>query len=106
MLTFAKARAIAEAWVAVVTDGTAEVVREPTVVKPYGWVFFYQSTEFVRDPSNFSAQLVGNGPLLVDRVNGEVRVFGTSSPLSKQLLEYERTLPQARLLVRVEEPKW
>ena len=106
MLTFAKARAIAEAWVSAVTDGTAELVREPTVAKPYGWVFFYQSTQFVRDPSNFSAQLVGNGPILIDRINGEVRVFGTSHALAKQLSEYERTLPQARMLGRSEEPKW
>jgi Immunity protein 35 len=106
MLTFAKARAIAEVWVSAITDGTAELIRESTIAKSYGWIFFYQSSDFVRDPSNISAMLAGNGPFLVDRNSGEVRVFGTASPLSTQLSEYELTLPPAQKVGKVEQPKW
>lgn len=82
------------------------MIPSATISKPYGWVFFYQSLAFVRDPSNISAALAGNGPILVDRINGEIRVFGTARPMEWFLKEYEQSLPPARLQMRPEEAVW
>jgi hypothetical protein len=97
MPSFAQARRIAESWVAVVTDGDAELVREAVQGKPYGWVFFCQSTAFLSNPDNNAARLAGNAPLIIDRVNGKVRVLGTTLPLKTYLARYEGKLPTARL---------
>lgn len=106
MLTFSKAHQIAEMWIAVVTDGCAELVREAVQAKPYGWVFLYQSSTFLRDSSNVTTALAGNAPFIVDRINGEIRVLNTASGLEQQLSEYERALPSARLRMKPEIPRW
>ena len=71
-------------------------VRGCMVVKPYGWVFFYQSSEFLRS-RKAEHQLAGNSPILIDRINGELRVFGTARPIADYLEEYESSIPQSRL---------
>src|SRR5699024_11955638 len=43
----------------------------------YGWIFFYQSAEFL-DDGNPSAQLVGNAPIIVNRDTCELRVTGVA----------------------------
>src|SRR3569833_1250647 len=96
MVSFNKARELAEAWVRVIMNGEAELIRQATLSKPYGWVFFYQSSEFVRDSTNTLAALAGNAPIVVDRINGEIRVLGTARPVEWYLSEYERSLPPAR----------
>jgi hypothetical protein len=106
MPSFRIARSLAEAWVRITTEGEATLVPDATIAKPYGWVFFYQSIEFIRDPSNTLAALVGNAPILVDRIDGEIRVLGTARPAEYYLAEYERSLPAARLQMRPETPSW
>ncbi len=106
MTTFAKARALAEKWVELVSDGSAELVREQTVAKPYGWVFFWESPEAVRDPSNVEARLVGNAPFVVLRNSLELRVLGTAMPVEHYLDIFERQLPAATLAGRAEQPTW
>lgn len=106
MPSFRVARSLAEAWVRITTEGEAELIPDATIAKPYGWVFFYQSTEFIRNPSNDLAALVGNAPILVDRIDGEIRVLGTAHPTELYLSEYERSLPAARLQMRPEPPSW
>ena len=99
MATFSQARELAEAWVRISSNGSARLVREATRAKPYAWVFFYQS-------SNGSAPLAGNAPILIDRVNLEIRVFGTAQSIDVYLEAYERTIAGARLLQKPEEPLW
>ena len=106
MLPFSKARQIAEAWVSAVTEGQAEIVREAVEAKPYGWIFYYQSREFLADRSNISAALAGNAPFIVDRVNGEVRVPGTGPLREQRLREYEKSLPSAVWHTKPEIPQW
>ncbi|TAK63483.1 MAG: hypothetical protein EPO18_06710 [Methylobacter sp.] len=105
-MPFSKARQIAEVWVAVMTDGCAEIVREAVQAKPYGWIFYYQSSAFLHDKSKFSEALVGNAPFIVDRINGEIRVLGTGGLLEQRLSEYERSLPAACLLAKPEAARW
>jgi hypothetical protein len=106
MMPFSKARQIAEAWVSAVTEGQAEIVREAVEAKPYGWIFYYQSREFLADRSNISAALAGNAPFIVDRINGEVRVLGTGPLREQRLREYEKSLPSAVWHAKPELPQW
>ena len=104
-MNFSGASRLASTWVEIVSNGEARIVREQTIAKPYGWVFFFQSNEFL-DKGTASAQLAGNAPFLVDRFNCEIRVFGTAHPVEKYLLDYERSLPVAMLSRPVEPPNW
>lgn len=106
MLTFAKARRLAETWVAMMTDDSAEIMRDAVEAKPYGWIFVYQSKEYVRDPANYGAMLVGTAPFIIDRINGEIRTLGPGPLVEQNLSEYERSLPPAIFYARPEAPHW
>ncbi|WP_315742067.1 YrhB domain-containing protein [Bradyrhizobium sp. SZCCHNR1075] len=90
-MDFEQATAIATAWVDIVCGGTARIVRPSTVTKPYGWIFFYESKEFL-DNGVELARLAGNAPIIVNRNTNELRVTGTAMPLEHYLEQYERTL--------------
>ena len=48
-----------------------DVVEEQTVVKAFGWIFYFSSSDFIRtrDPKY---SLGGNGPIVVRRDTGEI----------------------------------
>ncbi len=104
MLSFVQATRIAAAWVAAVTDDTAALDREQVVALPYGWIFPWNSQEFIADRSNWDASLIGNVPIFIDRVNGELLVTGTDLAAWRE--KYEESLPTARLLMRPEPIRW
>src|SRR5215467_2416646 len=81
------------------------IVREATIAKPYGWIFFYQSNEFL-DNGDPRAMLVGNAPIIVDRNTSELRVTGTARPLEEYLAKYEAALPPAALQRTPQPPAW
>ena len=96
MLTFPQAVELAETWVRVVTADQCVILKEKTVKRPYGWVFFYDSRRY--RASGVSQDLVaGNAPILVDRMNVEIRVIGTAHPLETYLVQYEATIPVTRM---------
>src|SRR5215510_14101163 len=103
-MDFRKAAALAAAWVDIVCEGKARIVREATIAKPYGWIFFYQSNEFL--DGNPRAMLVGNAPIIVDRNTCELRVTGTARPLEEYLAKYEASLPPAALQCTPQPPAW
>ena len=76
MLTFAQAWELAETWVRVIGGDKFVIVKEYTLKRPYGWVFFYQSRDYLAS-GNWLDALYGNAPIIVDRVDGEIRVTGT-----------------------------
>ena len=55
----------------------------------YGWVFFYQSEEFVRTGDE-SKLVGGNAPILVDKFNNIVLHTGTSKPTENYIEIYCR----------------
>jgi hypothetical protein len=65
-MDFEKAAALATLWVELVCEGQARIVRELTIAKPYGWIFFYESKLFL-DSADDSKMLIGNAPIIVDR---------------------------------------
>lgn len=103
-MNFSGARKIAECWVSIVTDDQAILDRENTRALSYGWVFFYNSAEYIADRSRLEHALLGNVPILIDRINGEVRVLGPR--YEKRLEEIERELPQACMRMTPEAPVW
>jgi hypothetical protein len=104
MVTFVHARKIAEAWVDILTDGNAAIDRSKTKTKPYGWLFCWNSKKYLSDPANEMEALVGNVPIFVDRVNGEVLFAGPAG--IDWFAQYEASIPNARLLMTPELPVW
>ncbi|WP_315729101.1 YrhB domain-containing protein [Bradyrhizobium sp. SZCCHNS2015] len=90
-MDFEQATAIATAWVDIVCGGEARIVQPSTVTKPYGWIFFYESKDFL-DNGIELARLAGNAPIIVNRNTNELRVTGTAMPLEHYLKQYEKTL--------------
>lgn len=103
-MTYEKARILAQTWVDLMCGyEKAQIIDEATLTKPYGWVFFYQSKTYL-ETGEAGEFLVGNAPILVERINGELIVFGTSYPTEYYIEEYEKTIPIARLQMKSEFP--
>lgn len=105
-MSFAKARVLAEKWVELYSDSEAELVREATIAKPYGWVFFYESSAAVKNPNDFSSRLAGNAPFVVLRDSLELKILGTAYPVEHFLRELESKMHAASLNRRPEQPQW
>jgi hypothetical protein len=103
MFHYLQAEALVKSWVELATDGKAELLLNETISKPYGWIFFYQSKQFLKT-NKFSDMLLGNAPILVRR-DGELKVFGTAKSIEQYLEEYERNLPEAIMQMTPEYPK-
>jgi hypothetical protein len=55
----------------------------------FGWLYFYDSATHAKTGRNTDA-VVGNAPLIVDRVDGNLYVTGTAHPVEHYLQEYRR----------------
>ncbi len=53
----------------------------------YGWVFFYQSEEFIRTGKS-ETRVGGNAPLIVDKYKGDVHITGTAKRIEEYIDEY------------------
>jgi hypothetical protein len=69
------------------------LVKDRTIERDWGWVFFYTSARYVQTRDIRDA-LAGNAPYLVNRHTGEVRVTGTARPIEHYIAEYEREVSQ------------
>jgi hypothetical protein len=68
-----------------------------TVVEPHrlGWLFYYQTEEYVRT-RDFSKMYVGHGPVLVSSRDGAYVETGSAPPLAERVAEAERQLEGPR----------
>jgi hypothetical protein len=96
MWTYDEALQAARRYVAGCTDDAGEVTPEHTLDRPYGWVFFYQSREYLRT-GDYADAFAGNSPIIVNRVTGECTETGTAYPIEQYLHEYEASLPPDQL---------
>jgi hypothetical protein len=66
------------------------IVDSATIEREYGWIFCYETKQALE--GDFRATLLGNVPIVVDRVDGTVRLLATTSALSLEqgIEEYER----------------
>jgi hypothetical protein len=55
----------------------------------FGWLYFYDSSGHVASGKTSDA-VVGNAPLIVDKVDGKLYVTGTAHPIEHYLQEYRR----------------
>jgi hypothetical protein len=80
VLTAELARKLAQEEMASIAQsaGIECVLSERVVETIKGWVFFYDSKEFM-ETGNLSFALVGNGPLFIER-GGTIRRLGTARP--------------------------
>jgi len=81
----AKLAPIDEEWV---------ILDQYTIEKSWGWVFFYNSREYVStgDPQY---QLIGNAPYIVNKATGELADTGTAEDIEVYISRYEATLGRA-----------
>jgi len=70
-------------------ESGAAVQLTKTREESFGWVFFYQSKEFL-ETGALNSMLAGNAPFVVDRRDGAVHVLGTVYPVDVYLKEYPR----------------
>ena len=72
-------------------DGfTPVILDKDTIERDFGWVFFYQSQEFL-DSGDERDQLTGNAPIIVDRRDGSTYPTGTDEPIETYIAAYEKT---------------
>ena len=71
-------------------DQTVElaIIDDETIEKEYGWVFFYQTKEYLKT-GNIIDALVGNAPYIVNKYTGELIETGTADPIEQYIAEYE-----------------
>lgn len=89
MLMFPDAKQIARDRVAKLGDALV-LYDEPLALKAYGWVFAYESREYLESYDEVFA-LVGNAPFLVLRADGRVLELGSHMSVDTYLLNYELT---------------
>jgi hypothetical protein len=77
------------------------VLDENTIEGKFGWVFFYNSVEFI-ESGRFSSRLTGNAPIIVDREDGSIHVTGTAFPIEHYIDEFVSGKNQC---VQIEESK-
>ena len=64
------------------------ILDNETIEKEYGWVFFYQTKEYLKT-GNILDALVGNAPYIVNKYTGELIETGTANPIEDYIAEYE-----------------
>ena|ERR1700719_3367023 len=68
--------------------GPFSIRDEHTIEKEYGWVFFYSTQKYV-ETRDVRYALAGNGPVIVERADGAVHMFGSAKPPEEIIREYE-----------------
>lgn len=80
MITQEKAEAIAMSHLAQMgQSGGVELKITNVREESFGWVFFYQSRDYL-EKGSLSSMLAGNAPFAVLRESGVVKTFGTVHP--------------------------
>ena|SRR5829696_6226198 len=73
----------------VIEDDEIVILDEETIEKPYGWVFFYTSGNYLRT-GDLRFLLAGNSPILIEKKDGSLAVLGTALPVEDYIREYEK----------------
>jgi hypothetical protein len=60
---------------------------DETIDFEYGWVFFYQTKEYI-ETGDIMEMAGGNAPLIIDKRNGNLEVTGTGEPIEYYIEKY------------------
>jgi hypothetical protein len=92
MIDKATARDLVEAELKRLNQGNPDVefviVDDRTLEYDFGWVFFWNSRQFV-ETGDIRHALLGNAPLIVDKDDGTLHVTGTGRPTEEYVREFE-----------------
>ena len=66
------------------------ILEDETIEKPYGWVFFYQSSLFLKT-GDFEEQVIA-GPVVFCSVDRSVHLLGTANGPEQEVAEFERKM--------------
>lgn len=72
------------------------IVSKEPLEKTYGWIIFYSTRTYV-ETGNYKYALAGNGPLVVDKVTGEIVQLETAIPVADAIREFEERRAQNRI---------
>lgn len=84
-----QALAIAQKLIAEDTTHDLVILKDKTVERPFGWVFFYVTRQFA-ETGDKKYLLPGTAPLVVLRQNGATEYLPTSIPPSRAIEIYEK----------------
>jgi len=59
-----------------------------TLERAFGWVFFYDSKRHV-ETGDFRDAIVGNAPIVITKIDGQVHETGTAFPIEHYLSKFE-----------------
>ena len=74
-----------------IEDIECELIHCKTIEKDWGWVFFYQSSDFIKS-GNFLSMLGGNAPIIVNKLTSDLTYTGTALEVGHYIKEYEGSL--------------
>ena len=95
MLTFKEAKEKMKKYLSSMEDDTSDekidivIVDDLTIEEDFGWVFFYNSKEFI-ETGNLSYALVGNAPVIINKYDGTLHETGTASQIGHYIEEYKK----------------
>ena len=69
-------------------DDEVVILDDDTLERDWGWVFFYDSRRW-RESRDKRYALRGNGPLIVNKLDGTVHLYGTGQPSEYYIHAYE-----------------
>jgi hypothetical protein len=102
MLTMQDARKKVEALLAewgTHVEGGLAIAPELTLVKPYGWIFFYNARRYL-ESGDIAQSVAGNGPVVVLAETGEPFVLGTARRPEEQIAVFEQERAGVPLVTR------
>jgi hypothetical protein len=76
-----------------IEDDEPVILDEETMEEDFGWVFFYESRNFL-DTKIFTYVLAGNAPIIVNKYDGSTHPTGTSGDIEDYIEEYRKELLQ------------
>ncbi|CAB1057826.1 hypothetical protein D1BOALGB6SA_2581 [Olavius sp. associated proteobacterium Delta 1] len=74
-------------------DLQVEIIDSATIEREWGWVFFYQSAEYLKS-GKLDAILAGNAPYIVNKHTGELVLLGTALSVETYIEDYESRLAE------------
>jgi len=67
------------------------LLKDKTIEKDWGWVFFYQSAAFIKS-GDFCDMIGGNAPIIINKQTGKLIYTGTAYDIEHYIKEYEGLL--------------
>lgn len=90
MINLAQAQSIAEEYIKSIENKEKYkllLLLEETIEFEFGWVFFYQSKEYIFT-QNIMEALGGNAPIIVNKFDESIEVMGTGEPIQFYIDKY------------------